>query len=88
MRRMGKVLHITPSKKVVVKAENLPKIGDRVFDEKRDPVGTVFDIFGSTSSPYVAVKPDVEDPHRLVDYALYVRPTRKSRKKPKRGKNR
>jgi len=42
---------------MILKAENIPRIGDEVINEKLKPIGTVFDIFGPTSSPYVAVKP-------------------------------
>jgi len=61
--------------------ENLPRIGDKVVDEQLKPVGTVFDIFGPTSTPYVAVKPNVEDAHRLVNHVLYAIPSPKVRKR-------
>lgn len=80
MQKIGRVIHITASKNAVVKAEALPKIGDRVIDEKRNVVGKVLDIFGPTSSPYVAVRPEVEDPFQLVNHFLYVPPSRKKRK--------
>jgi len=85
LRRLGRVIHVTPSKMAVVKAEKLPKIGDKVVNEKKNPVGTVFDIIGPTSSPYVEVKPDLEDPQKLVDHLLYVlpQPPRYRRKKRK-----
>ena len=79
MQRIGRVIHITPSKNAVVKAETLPRIGDVVIDEQRNPVGKVFDIFGSISSPYVEVKPEVKDPYKLVNYFLYVLSRRKEK---------
>jgi len=88
LQTIGRVIHITPNKKAVVKAEHLPKIGDRVFNEKRNPVGEVFEIFGSTSSPYVEVKPEVEDPYELVDNLLYVLPSHGGRRNAKERKNR
>lgn len=81
MQRIGRVIHITASKNAVVKAETLPKIGDRVINEKHNLVGKVFDIFGPTSSPYVEVRPKVEDPYELVNHTLYVLPSRKKRGK-------
>ena len=71
MKRIGRVLHISSSNNVIVKAENLPKIGGEVVDELLKPVGTVLDIFGPCSFPYVAVKPRVKDSHRLVGRVLY-----------------
>jgi len=36
--------------------ENVPKIGDRVVDEKLKHIGDVGDVFGPVSSPYAVVK--------------------------------
>ena len=88
MKKIGKVIHITSSRKVVVKAENLPKIGDKVVNEKRNPVCEVFDIFGSTSSPYVEIRTEMEDPQELVEHSLYVSTSDTGRMKLKKRKNR
>ncbi len=76
MYRIGCVLHVNSNKNVILKSENLPRIGDKVVDEQLKPVGTVFDILGPTSAPYVSVKPDTEDPHRLINHVLYAIPSR------------
>ena len=68
---------------MILKAENIPRIGDRVVNEKIKPVGTVFDVFGPTSSPYVAVKPNIQTPEQLVNHILYVVPS-KSGRRPRR----
>ena len=81
MQRIGRVLHISSSKNAVIKAEKLPRIGDKVVNEKMDPVGMVFDIFGPISSPYVSVKTNAGDPDRLVDCVLYTVPSSKLGKK-------
>ena len=81
MHRIGCVLHVSSNKNIILKAENLPRIGDKVVDERLKPVGTVFDIFGPTSAPYVAVKPNLEDTHRLVNRVLYSIPSPKVRKR-------
>lgn len=86
MQRIGRVIHITPGNNAVVKAEALPKIGDTVIDEQHNLVGRVFDIFGSTSSPYVEVKSEVKDPYKLVDHFLFVHPPHSGKRKMKRGK--
>ena len=69
---------------MILKAESLPRIRDRVVDEKLEPVGTVFDIFGPVSSPYVSVKTEMDDLHRLVNRVLYSIPSSKSRKMKRR----
>jgi rRNA processing protein Gar1 len=84
--RLGRVIHITPSKMAIVKAEKLPKIGNRVVNNEKRPVGTVFDIIGPTSSPYVEVKPDIKDSDTLVDHFLYLLPSRRRRKKLRKGR--
>ena len=84
MERLGKVLHIASSKNIILKAENSAQIGDRVVDESLKPVGRIFDIFGPTSSPYVSVKADTENPHSFIDRTLYIKPSKSPRKE--RGK--
>ena len=69
---------------MILKAESLPRIRDRVVDEKLKPVGTVFDIFGPVSSPYVSVKTEIGDLHRLVNRVLYVVPSKPGRKERKK----
>jgi len=81
LHRIGRVLHVSSNKNIILKAENNPRIGDKVVDERLKPVGTVFDIFGPTSAPYVAVKPDTEDAYRLVNRVLYAIPSSKAGKR-------
>ena len=64
------MLHITASKKAVVKTKIIPQIGRYVFDGKQQRIGRVCDVFGPIVSPYVEV--DVEDPEKLLDNVLYV----------------
>ena len=87
MQRLGRVLHVTPSRNAIVKVEVLPKIGEKVVDEKLKQVGTVFDVFGPVSKPYVAVKPSIEDSKLLVNRNLYVVPSAKNHKERRRRRN-
>ncbi len=64
---------------MILKADHLPRIGDKVVDDKLSNVGMVFDVFGPVSSPYVAVKPSVDEPNRLVGCSLYAIPSAKSK---------
>lgn len=84
MQRIGRVLHISSNRNMILKAENLPRIRDRVVDEKLKPVGTVLDIFGPVSSPYVSVKTEIDDLHRLVNRVLYSIPSPESKKVKRR----
>jgi RNA-binding protein len=69
-----------------LKAETLPRIGDMVVDEKLKSVGSVFDIIGPVSSPYVTVKPTIPEPQRLVKNTLYVVPSAGRKEKRKYGR--
>ena len=63
---------------MILKAESVPRVGDRVVDGNWEQVGTVFDVFGPVSSPYVAVRPSVE-PESLVSKILYSVPSSEPR---------
>jgi RNA-binding protein len=85
LHRIGHILHVSSTKNIILKAEKLPHIGDRVADENLKPVGMVFDIFGPTHSPYVAVKPNIRNTAHLVNQVLYATPSRsRTRKRKKR----
>jgi RNA-binding protein len=72
LQRLGRVSNVTPSRNLVVKAENPPKIGTEVVDENLQSVGKVFDIIGPVSAPYAVVKPTVREPDKLVNKQLYL----------------
>ena len=85
MNRIGHVLHVSNTKNMILKAENIPRIGDQVLNEKLKSVGIVFDVFGPTSSPFIAVKPNIPEPEQLVNQILYTVPSRdKGKKRRKR----
>ena len=69
---MGKVSNVTPSRNMVVKAENPPKMGSEVVDENLNVVGKVFDIIGPVSAPYAVIKPIVKEPEKLVNKPVYL----------------
>jgi RNA-binding protein len=61
--------------------EIVPKIGEKVVDENLKPVGKVFDVFGPVSSPYVAVRPTIQKPEKLINRMLYLSPSKRSKGK-------
>jgi RNA-binding protein len=81
LQRLGRALHISPNRSVIVKVETVPKIGEKVVDENLKTVGKVFDVFGPVSSPYVAVKPAIQKPEKLTNKVLYVFPSKRSKGK-------
>jgi RNA-binding protein len=84
LHRIGYVLHVSNTKNMILKADNIPHIGDKVANEKLKSVGTVFDVFGPISSPYVAVKPHIQSPKQLVNQVLYAIPSKERRKRRKK----
>jgi len=83
LRRIGHALHTSSSGNLILKAEKLPHIGEQVVDENLNPIGTVFDIFGPVSSPYIAVRPGVEEPNQFTQHVLYSLPSSKPRREKK-----
>jgi len=81
LQRLGKVLHVTPSQNIVVKADKTPKIGSAVVNEKLKIVGKVFDVIGPVSSPYAVVKPAIKEPEKLTAKQLYLLLSKKKRSK-------
>jgi rRNA processing protein Gar1 len=88
LQRIGSVLHVSSSGNMIVKADgqNLPRIGDIAMDENLKAVGVVLDILGPASSPYIAVRPNVEDLGRFVKHMLYSASSRGTRRVERRRK--
>jgi RNA-binding protein len=74
---------MSPSRNVIIKIENIPKIGETVVDENLKPVGKISDVFGPVSSPYAAVKPTIREPEKLTNKMLYVLPSKRRKEKIK-----
>ena len=72
LQRLGRVSNVSPSRNVIVKSENPPKMGSEVVDENLNVVGKVFDIIGPVSAPYAVVKPTVREPAKLVNKPVYL----------------
>ena len=81
MQRLGSVLHLTPSRNLILNVEKPPRIGETVVDENLKHVGTIFDTFGPVCSPYVAIRATIADPEKLVDKPLYVVPSKRRKEK-------
>ena len=81
LQRLGLVLNVSPSRNIILKVENTPRIGETVVDETLKSVGRVFDIFGPTSSPYASIRPVVHEPEKLVGRTLYVIPSKRRKEK-------
>ncbi len=85
MQRLGLILHMTPSRNIVVKLENVPRIGETVVDDNLKPVGKVLDILGPVSSPYATIAPAIQDPEKLVRKTMYILPSKRRKEKKAYG---
>jgi RNA-binding protein len=79
LQRLGRVLHVSQSRNIIITIENLPKTGETVVDENLKSIGKILDIFGPVSSPYASVKPKIQENGEFADKMLYIFPS-KSRK--------
>jgi rRNA processing protein Gar1 len=84
LHRIGQVLHVSNTKNIILKVENVPQIGNQVTDEKLKQIGIVFDVFGPTSAPYVAVKPNTQNPEQFINQVLYFTPSQERKNKRRR----
>lgn len=72
--RLGTVLHLSSSSgNLILETAEEAKIGEDVLDSGGKKVGTIFDLFGPLSNPFVAVKPRIDNPERLLGEDLFLR---------------
>jgi len=81
LQRLGRVLHISPSRNIIIKIEKDARIGETVVDENLRTVGKIFDKFGPVSSPYISIKPTIQDLEKLKNKILYSLLSRGERRK-------
>ena len=72
LNRLGKVLHVSSTRRLILRAETKPSLGTQVYDSKLRPVGSVAEIFGPVKKPYISVKPIIDEPKRYVGRVLYM----------------
>ena len=81
MQRLGRVLHVSQSRNIIIKIEKALKIGETVVDENLKPVGKILDVFGPVSSPYASVKTAIQESKKLTGKTLYVLPSKRRKGK-------
>ncbi len=75
MKRLGKVLHISNRGSIIVRVDKTPPLGNKsiVLDKQAQEIGTIVDIFGPVSNPYIAIRPRRDfNPEKLVGQMLYL----------------
>lgn len=84
MQKLGCVLHVSSNRNLILKTTKTLQIGNKVVNQKLKHVGKVAEIFGPVSSPYVAVKTNVENPQRFVNQVLYAVSSSKTKRKKRK----
>jgi len=75
------MLHLSPSKNIIVKVEHASAIGETVVDENLRAVGKIVDVIGPVSSPYAVIKPTNSEPEQLSNKMLYVIPSKRRKER-------
>jgi rRNA processing protein Gar1 len=73
LQRLGKILHLSNSRSLIVRCDEtrFVKMGTRACDSKLKEIGTVRDLFGPVSSPYLLIKPSGPSPAKYVGRIAY-----------------
>ena len=80
MRRLGEVLHLSKRGSLILRTEKTPPMGHQaiVLDKKANRIGTIIDVFGPVTQPYVAIRPFKEiDASTLIGQMLYLQKRKK-----------
>ena len=70
---LGSLKHQVGEDLLILRAQHLPQLGEKVYDESSSEIGYVSDVFGPVKSFYVAVKKTSSRP--ITGNKLYVKKT-------------
>lgn len=71
---LGKIIGVSKNRHIILRSidwqtfKHPPNIGDKVFTIEKRKIGTIFDIFGPVSKPYLSVKLYNTNPEHLNEY--------------------
>ncbi len=71
LKRLGKILHLSNSKKLILRTALNVRTGAKVLIANGKPVGRIFDIFGPIKNPYISIDPSVKNPDQYIGRVLY-----------------
>lgn len=71
--KVGYVLRVSRSKKVIVKLEKEVKEGRMLYDERGRKVGKVVEVFGPIRSPYASLQPLTDRLRGLIGRKVFIR---------------
>ena len=87
MKKLGTVKNVIHDGTILLKGEETPAPGVKVFDSRGAEVGGVTRIFGPADRPYVSVRPGTDtDAIGLLGAPLYYDPERRVEDRARTGK--
>lgn len=81
LNELGIISHITSTNKLIVPSNKTPRIGSLLVNSKRDSIGRINDIFGSTKKPYISIKTSNKFKKASPGDVVYLSPQNKKRRK-------
>mgnify|MGYP000492269382 CR=1 FL=1 len=73
MEKVGYVLRISRSKRIIVKLEKEVREGDILYDDRGRKAGKVIEVFGPIRAPYASLQPLTDRLRGLVGRKVYRR---------------
>lgn len=80
LKKLGNIIHITSTNKLIVPSQNPPRIGLLVVNKNNKAIGKINDIIGSTKNPYISIKTNKKFNKINVGEAVYLPPKNKKRR--------
>ena len=72
MKRLGKVLHLSSNKNLILRTKLKIRPQTIVLDNQLNHIGKINDIFGPVTNPYLSIIPSVKNPKKYVGQILYL----------------
>jgi rRNA processing protein Gar1 len=89
LKRLGRPLHISSQNHLIIQTGYTPQIGERVFNQSKDFIGKIIDVFGPVSSPFISIKSDNRiDLNKHINDEFFIKLRNFTGRKSKRGMRR
>ncbi len=85
MKKLGVVDNLSYDGSVLVRADFAPPRGAQVLDNKKNPVGRIFKVFGPVRRPFAAVRPSRKVTLSLIGSDVFLEEGEHA-EKPKKGR--
>ncbi|MDR2829974.1 MAG: Gar1/Naf1 family protein [Methanobrevibacter sp.] len=83
MKFIGNIVHLANSGKLIGRSSQSPPIGVAVYNKKKNKIGKIYNVFGSTRNPYVSIVLKVKNFKYNVNDELYISKSSKDKRRKK-----